>query len=224
MENIKKPKRLSLLQDKTAVCFTGLNRLPCSFSQEIWCFECIRLFLAEVKYFQEAVNLESHWGRKKSPAEEKVQTHNRGNLSKQVQVLIFRKVWEGRHPYGAASHSTQHGLQKEGRCLQHLSFSAKYLFFVMVLKGSNTNRAASHWDCTLSRKVAMFLSQHCRCAYTKPCKPYLLTSNKHSQFCQPKGKAKWEKRQDEKTLPPIQVIKHVSIPTRNHSSALLISF
>lgn len=137
-----------------------------------WWFECIRLSPAEVKHkcFQEAVKLQPHQGGEKSPWEEKVQAHNWGNPSKQVQVSIFRRVCEGRDPYGAASHSTDCGLQKEGRCLQHLSFLAKSLFFVTVPKGSDTNRAASRWDGTLSRKVVLFLSQHHRCAHAKPLK------------------------------------------------------
>lgn len=141
-----------------------------------------------------------------------------------MQVSIFRRGWEGRDPYGAASRSTGYGPQKEGRRLQHLSFLAKSLFFLMVPKGSDTNRAASCWDGALSRKVALFLSQHHRCAHTKPLKT-LPSNQERAQLVLPaKGKGQRKGRQDEKTVPPIQVIKHVSTPTRKHASALFISF
>lgn len=59
---------------------------------------------------------------KKITMREKVQAHGGGNPPEQVQVSIFRVVWEGRDPCGAASCSTGCGMQKEGRCLQHLSY------------------------------------------------------------------------------------------------------
>lgn len=65
-------------------------------------------------------------------------------------------------PYGAASHSTGCGLQKDKSCLQHLSCLAKSIFFILIPAGKDTNRAALHWDSMFSRKVSLYLSLHYR--------------------------------------------------------------
>lgn len=98
----------------------------------------------------------------------------------------------------------------------------------MVLKGSNTNRAASHWDYALFRKVAEFLSQHCRCAHTKPCKPYLLArrsiASSANQRERPNGKRDKMKRLFLQFKSLSMSVDMLTLATRKHSSTLLISF